>query len=200
MKSLKILALGTALAAPGLAFAGGPAQPITEPYVAPVAAVPVVYGPDWTGFYGGAAIGYGDVNASGAALDGDGAIGGVFAGYRRSFGNLVGGLELDYDASDIDLGAKVGKLDNVVRIKGQLGTTFNRAFLYGTVGAAYADASVGAVSLNDWGYAVGVGMDYALTDQWAVGAEALYHNFNDFDNSGVDLDVTTVKARVSYKF
>ncbi len=200
MKSLKILALGTALAAPGLAFAGGPTQPITEPYVAPVAAAPVAYAPDWTGFYGGAAIGYGDLNADGAALDGDGAIGGVFAGYRRSFGNLVGGVELDYDTSDITLGANAGKLDNVVRIKGQLGTTFNRAFVYGTVGAAYAEASVGAASLNDWGYAVGVGMDYALTDNWAVGAEALYHNFNDFDNSGVDLDVTTVKARVSYKF
>ena len=37
-------------------------------------------------------------------------------------------------------------------------------------------------------------------DSWTVGGELLGHRFSDFDGTPVDLDVTTVTARVSYKF
>jgi outer membrane immunogenic protein len=39
-----------------------------------------------------------------------------------------------------------------------------------------------------------------LSDRLSVGAEALAHQFDDFDGSGVDLDATTVKARINLRF
>jgi hypothetical protein len=39
-----------------------------------------------------------------------------------------------------------------------------------------------------------------LTDSLTLGGEVLQHQFNDFDGSGVDLDATTVTARVGFRF
>ncbi len=200
MKQLAVLAIGASMALPQFAQAGGMTPVDVEPAPMPVAVAVVPTTPDWTGFYGGAALGYGDINASGAALDGNGALGGILGGYRRDFGNWVAGVEMDYDFSNIDLGTRGDSLDSVARLKFQAGAKMNRALLYATAGAAYADASVGTASLNDIGYFGGVGVDYAISDKWVAGAEVLYHQFNDFDNSGVDLDATTVKARVAYRF
>jgi outer membrane immunogenic protein len=182
------------------AFAGGPGEPVVEPEImaAPVMAVPA--GMDWSGFYVGAALGYGDVDSNGGGLDGNGALGGVLAGYRFDLGNVVAGVEADYDMTNIDLGAGTGELDSVARLKLQAGTELGRALVYGTLGAAHAEATVGGVGLSDTGYFGGVGMDFAISDSMTVGGELLQHKFNDFDGSGVDLDATTVKARVTLQF
>ncbi len=39
-----------------------------------------------------------------------------------------------------------------------------------------------------------------MTDQWALGGEVLTHRFSDYDSTGIDLDATTVSARVSFQF
>lgn len=181
------------------AVAGGLAQPEPEPVIAapPPAASP---DGDWGGFYAGAQIGYADVDSNGAGLDGDGIIGGVHGGYRWDFGRTVLGGEIDIDAADVDLGGNVGKLDSVARLKLLLGADLGRTLLYATAGVAYAEASVGAADLSDNGYFGGIGLDYALGGNWTVGGEVLVHRFDDFDDSGVDLDATTVKAKVSYRF
>jgi outer membrane immunogenic protein len=199
MKKYLILTTAILLGAP--AFAGGLGDVAPEPaVVAYDAPVQANTGGEWGGGYVGAQIGYGDIKSGGAGLDGNGTIGGVFAGYRADFGKFVAGAELNYDVSNIDLGASVGTLDNVTRLKLIGGADLGSALLYGTVGAAYAEASVGAATLKDNGYFVGVGVDYMLNDNWSVGGEYLAHRFNDFDNSGVDLKVNTVEAKVSYKF
>lgn len=199
MKNYLILTTGILLGAP--AFAGGLGDVAPEPtVVAYDAPVQANTGGEWGGGYVGAQLGYGDINSGGAGLDGNGTIGGVFAGYRADFGQFVAGAELNYDVSNIDLGASAGTLDNVTRLKLIGGADLGRALVYGTVGAAYAEATVGTATLKDNGYFVGVGVDYLLTDNWSVGGEYLAHRFNDFDNSGVDLKVNTVEAKVSYKF
>ncbi|MBK6467108.1 MAG: porin family protein [Rhodobacter sp.] len=201
MKRFAPILAATALALPlGLpAFAGGPVTPAPEPVVTPAPA-PVYNSADWSGFYAGAQIGYADVGTNGAGLDGDGAIGGVHAGYRWDLGTTVLGVEADYDTASLDLGAGADTLDGVARLKLIGGADLGRSFLYATGGVAWADATVGGASLSDNGYFLGVGMDYAVSDKWTVGGEILGHKFDDFDASGVDIDATTVKAKVSYRF
>jgi outer membrane immunogenic protein len=125
----------------------------------------------------------------------------VHAGYRFDYGKFVAGVELDYDVANIDLGTPTaGELDSVARLKLMAGADLGRTLVYGTAGAAYAEATVGGVSLSDNGYFVGLGADYALSDQWSVGGEYLVHKFDDFDSTGIDLDAQTLKAKVSFSF
>lgn len=199
MKRIAALALGGLLAAP--AFAGGPVEVAPEPIVAAPAPVVVEQSADWGGFYAGAQLGYADIDSNDAGLDGDGAIGGLHAGYRYDFGRAVVGAELDYDFSNIDLGDNdEGSLDNVARVKLMAGADLGRSLLYVTAGKAYADASVGGTDLSSDGEFYGIGMDYAVTDRWTVGGELLRHSFDDFDDTGVDFDANTLKAKVSYNF
>jgi outer membrane immunogenic protein len=199
MKTIATLVAMAALAAP--AFAGGPTEVAPEPAVVPAAEPYVAPGIDWSGPYVGAQLGYGDIDSNGGGLDGDGALGGVHAGYRWDWGSFVAGAELDYDTAEIDLGSAGGDtLDDVARLKLMAGTELGRSLVYGTLGAAYASASVGGADLSDNGYFLGAGVDFAVSDRWTVGGELLQHKFDDFDGSGVDLDATTLKARVSLRF
>ncbi len=199
MRRISAFLLGSACLLPAGAFAGGLTTPAEEPeVVAVVTAIPTA---DWTGFYGGAALGFADIGSSGDVLNGDGFLGGVLAGYRLDWGQWVGGIEADYDWSGIDLGDNdLGSLDAVGRIKLQVGYDAGRTLIYGTGGWAYGDATVANAGRTDWGWLAGVGVDYAVTDQWLVGGEVLYHEFDDFDDSGIDIDATTIKARVAYRF
>jgi outer membrane immunogenic protein len=197
MKTIAALFATAALAAP--AFAGGPITAEPEPIIAE----PVPYvapGIDWSGPYAGVQLGYADVDSNGGGLDGDGFLGGVHAGYRWDMGSFVAGAELDYDSADIDLGAAGDTLDDVARLKLIAGTEFGRSLVYGTIGAAHASATVGGADLSDNGYFIGAGVDYAVTDSWTVGGELMQHKFDDFDGSGVDIDATTLKAKVSLRF
>jgi opacity protein-like surface antigen len=188
-----------ALAAP--AFAGGPTVVAEEPALAPVATPMAAPGLDWTGVYAGAQLGYGDVDSNGAGLDGNDWFGGIHAGYRWDLGNWVAGTELSYDATNIALGAVAGnELSDVMALKLQAGREIGNSLVYGTLGAARANASVGGVDLRDNGFVYGLGVDYAVSDRWTVGGEVTQHDFNDFDGTTVDFDATTVKAKVGLRF
>lgn len=197
MKSIGALLLTATLAGPALA--GGPTVVTTEPVIAEPAPV-IVTSPDWSGFYAGGQLGYGDVDSNGGGLDGNGFLGGIHAGYRWDFGQFIFGTELDYDTVDASLGRDVGSLDNVARLKLIGGADLGNSLIYATTGAAYADATVGRASLSDDGWFYGAGMTYAIGDQWTVGGELLQHNFDDFDGSGVDFDALTATARVGFRF
>ncbi len=199
MNKYTIATLTVLMGAP--AFAGGLGDVAPEPVLAPVEA-PIATRPDgdWAGGYVGAQLGFGDVDSNGGGLDGDGAIGGVHAGYRFDYGQFVAGAELDYDIANIDIGAADDTLDSVARLKLIAGADLGRTLIYGTAGAAYAEATVGGATRSDNGVFAGLGADYALSDQWSVGGEYLMHKFDDFDGSGVDLDVQTLKAKVSFQF
>ena len=80
MKKLAIILTASALSAP--AFAGGLSSPVVEPIVTPAPAPVYMPSTDWSGFYAGGQVGYGDIDSNGAGLDGHGWGGGVHAGYR----------------------------------------------------------------------------------------------------------------------
>ena len=200
---IRTTAIATSLAAMLVApaFAGGPTTTTPEPMIIPAAEPYVAPGVDWSGAYAGAQIGYADTDTTGGALDGYGMLGGVHAGYRWDMGSLVAGVELDHDTANVDLGAAPGDtLDDITRLKLTAGTEMGNALLYGALGGAHARATVGGADLADNGFFLGAGVTYAITESWTVGGELLQHKFNDFDGSGVDLDATTVTARVGFRF
>ncbi len=199
MKRAVIFLTATALAAP--AFAGGPVEIAPEPVVVAEPVAVVDYGNDWSGFYAGAQIGYGDLDSNGAGIDGNGGYGGVHAGYRWDLGRTVLGVEADWDKTDLDLGpAGADTLDSIARLKLQAGYDVGPALIYATAGAARAKATIGGTGLSDNGWVLGAGATYAINDQWTLGGEVMTNRFDDFDGSGVDLDATTATLRLGFQF
>lgn len=198
MKAIAALLATAALAAP--AFAGGPTTPIAEPEIAPAPEPYVAPGMDWTGAYVGGQLGYGDVDGTDPDVNGSGWLGGVHAGYRWDMGNFVAGAELSYDKTSIDLVTAGDELDDVAALKLTAGREVGNSLIYGTVGAAHATAVVGGTELSDNGLVYGLGFDRPLGGNWTVGGELLQHEFDNFDASGIDVDATTVKAKVGLRF
>lgn len=195
------------LLTPMAAFAGGYVAP-ADPAPAPIVAAPAPVGYDWSGFYGGVQLEYGDVSADTlagvAAASGDGVLYGLFGGYRYDLGNVVVGAELDLNLADIDLldpaGVNIGSLDSVHRLGAEVGYDAGPALVYGTAGITQASATVGGADLQDNGYFFGAGVDYLLTDQIVLGAEVLQHEFEDFDSSGLDISATTFGISAAFRF
>jgi len=180
------------MAAPALA--GNVTEPAPEPVVA---APPAPVTPDWTGFYGGGQLGWAWVDTNVGGVDGDDIIGGIVAGYDYDFGNWVVGGGLDYDFADVDLSGTNVALENVFRAKLRGGYKIGRGLAYGTGGYAYADTNnLG----SDDGWFIGGGYEHLVTDNISVGGEVLYHEFDNFDGSGIDVDATTLQARATYRF
>lgn len=201
----RILTTVAASCIAGSAFAGAyepaPADTVVvAPAPAPVARVT----PDWTGFYLGAQAGYGfgDAEAGGVEEDFDGFLGGVHAGYNHDFGQFVLGGEIDYNFAELEFDdAPDVKIDQVARIKLKAGYDTGRALVYGAAGAAYANLDNGlGDDFNDWGWAVGAGVDVMVRRNISAGIEYMYHQFDDFDDQGVDVNANTLTARVSYHF
>lgn len=180
-----------AVAAP--AFAGGLAPSAPEAVVtAPVeVAAPVVVaaGADWTGFYLGGQVA--------TSIDEDTAEGetyGLFAGYNKDFGSIVAGAELGYaDASDLTVAGEAA--DEIVTAKAKVGYDLGSFLPYATVGAAQLKTAAG----DDTGYTYGVGVDYALTNAWTIGAEIAQYEFEEF-NGGADVSATTAGLRAAFNF
>ena len=199
-KYLGSAAISALLAAP--AFAGNLQEPVVEPIIAaPVQVQPIS---DWTGFYVGGQLGYGE--ASGADEDVSGGLGGLHAGYLYDLGQWVIGGELDYDWADMSdtFGGVEVKVDEIARLKLIGGYDLGNGLLYATAGAfnANLNASGGSLETNvdDNGWLAGIGYKHKFTENWVGGVEALYHKASDFDDSGEDLKIKTLTARISYKF
>lgn len=200
MKNTFLAAIGATMLAPLPALAGGMASPVTEPAIVAPPVVAIEVTPDWTGFYAGGALGYGNISSTDGIADGSGPLGGLLAGYRWDFGTFVAGVEADYDWASIDLGKGAGTLDDIYRVKLQAGADMGSTLVYGTAGLAWASGEFGGKSGNADGWVAGIGADHDLGNNWTLGGEVLWHSFDDAAGSGVDVDATTAKVRVAYRF
>lgn len=202
-----ILSAATALvvtaAVTGPALAGALDEPAIAPAPAAPPPAPVYSGGNWTGFYAGAQIGNLDADGESglAGVGGDDTTFGLHAGYNYDFGSWVVGGEVDYDDASVDLetaGLPNGQsIDSVWRAKLRGGYDFGRTLLYGTVGLADIDTTVG----GDTGDFYGVGVSYKATEQVIISGEYLKHSFSDLGGtSGLDADADTFTIRASWQF
>jgi outer membrane immunogenic protein len=208
--------------------------------VAPVAYVPAF---SWTGFYLGGALGWIETKpeyTTGAVVLGapfvvssasskNGLSYGLLSGYNYQMGQLVLGVEGDFT------GWTVGKMRYTAitgdfltahskwggSIRGRLGYAADRALLYVTGGAAFVSNETSipftGISIGDdgtrWGWTVGGGVDYAITNNWFTGIEYRYSQYETKTfvypipilNLGLigfkqELSSNQVTARIGYKF
>jgi outer membrane immunogenic protein len=162
---------------------------------------------DWSGFYVGAQIGYGEASMSGCIecaetasfaddLDLNGVVGGLHAGYNWQSDAIVFGIEGDVnfadwkdhvispDDSDDQQKASV---DTLGSIRGRLGIAVGDALFYGTAGVALSDAEWTAIEdtehdtahFNDIGGVVGGGVELMVFSNTSIRAQGLYYFFDD---------------------
>ena len=200
---MKIALIATAAAlVASAATAGGIAEPVMSAPVAapaPVVAAPVVLTNDWSGFYIGGQYGGGTVELDNgtATTDLDMTNYGVQAGYLYDLGSFVVGGEASYNVLDIDT---LGDDNSVTRVGVIAGYDAGRFMPYLAGGYASLDVDSTALTAQDNGYYYGVGATYAVTDSINVGVEYLDHQFDDFDDSGIDINARTTSLKVNYKF
>lgn len=169
----------------------------------------------WTGFYVGANVGYGwgkfdgtssitgnafvpNTSASGS-VSLNGVIGGGQVGYNWQTGQLVLGVEADFQGANErktdSIGCGVGcvvssdaRLNSFATVRGRVGwTPWNEGLLYFTGGWAWMNAkqtvSVTAggatatlidLSANQSGYVLGAGYEHMLWSRWSAKLEYLY--------------------------
>ncbi|WP_292287995.1 outer membrane beta-barrel protein [Marivita sp.] len=188
------LSSALAMTAATASYAGGSDPAPVEPVVIePEAATSGPMGGDWTGGYGG--LSFGNLSVDADDLEDSEGVYGLYGGYDYDFGQFVVGGELDYQTGeDIELGSV--EVDNILRAKVRGGYDLGRTLIYGTVGAAQLNADGG----DDTGIVGGLGVEYKVTEQFSVGGEYLAHRFDDFDDTGVDIDADTVSLRGSFRF
>ncbi len=186
----------------------------------------------WTGGYIGLQAGYawgnGNVDQIGGPgfidTDPDGFLGGVYGGYNYQMSNnIVIGAELDFVYANVDGSGQVFLAPGVpsgvtateelnwsgaARLR--LGYAVDRFLPYIAGGVAFGDVDIssngGGPSFGDTftGWTIGVGLDYAMTDNLLLRAEYRYtdfgsESFEDFA-SDVDLKTNEVRLGIAYKF
>ncbi|MEM9350261.1 MAG: porin family protein [Pseudomonadota bacterium] len=147
----------------------------------------------------GLQLSYGDVETSGPSLDGEDTLIGIRAYYDVDFGNFIAGGGFQYDSTEIDLDG-AADIDDVFRLAGRVGVSSGPAYYYGTAGFVQASTSGPADAGDSDGYFVGAGVEAFVADNITVGGEVLYHEFDDFDISSLDAEVTTLGVNVNYRF
>lgn len=190
---------------------------VTDMGVAPVVVTTASGGmaaDDWTGAYGGLSFGGSDITATvkpagDLELPGDGESVGFFAGYNHQVGNVVLGAEFDFDSTDYVVGRDIlGSADAVrvnatARLKGRIGTPIGNGLVYGVAGVVGASTNSVVGALDNFavkdgvGYLVGAGYDHRVSTNLLVGGEVLYH---EFDDDVLNVEVTTFRLRVGYRF
>ena len=140
--------------------------------------------------------------------------GGGEVGYNYQWGQFVVGAEADvgyfnhhgsalYDNtpghSDTSIIAS-GDMNSTLR--GRLGFAVDRALVFATGGVAATNATARVVSFSSfispnadlqWGWTIGGGLEYAVTNNWSIKGEYLH---DDFGQSDVTLANTTSRFRI----
>lgn len=166
-------------------------------------------GDRWTGFYAGLSGAYAliwdsqDAEANGMDFGG-------FAGYNVELrGPIVGGLEAEYMRIGREFDDFIGVIaSETFTAKMRVGYAHDRFFGYAMAGAQHAVvkvpfAHVPGLRSADTTYVLGLGVDVAVTNRIALGAEYSRAYYTDFDRDRLlfplDARVQRFNARLSYK-
>ncbi len=233
---MRISALGLLAGTAALALAVSSAQAADLPSrYSPAPAYNALPVFTWSGFYAGLNAGFGWSTGTSRNYDPafgrvngskSGFVGGAQAGYNYQFGMFVVGAETDLQYAAVgNKGSSYGSTYYAGNsdgyfgtIRGRLGVAFDRALIFGTGGFAYGnvggnravDTELGRHRDNstNWGWTLGAGAEYAITNNFTAKVEGLYVNLDTSDNYALsdqvslrrDTEFGVIRAGVNYKF
>jgi outer membrane immunogenic protein len=189
----------------------------------------------WTGAYIGGQAGYlwgeGDFiseDGTTAEPEPDGWLGGIYVGYNYQLdNNVVIGADADFAwtgaddsaAAFDDAGDLIGSFDTELEwegaVRARLGYAVDRFLPYVAGGVAFGQlsgepvgggGSLGSDEDTGVGWTLGVGLEYAFTDNIVGRTEYRYTDFGDFDftfpgfTATSDLTTNDVRLGIAYKF
>ncbi|KQT88582.1 outer membrane protein [Aurantimonas sp. Leaf443] len=175
----------------------------------------------WSGPYAGAFVGYNATEfdrAGGASFDGNGFVGGVYAGYNLQTDALVYGIEGDIGGGDFDArgvdgrnGSSIDGQSNVFgSLRGRVGVAVDPFLVFATGGVAAAQSELSLDGASDTktsvGYTLGAGVETRITDSVTSRLEYRYSDFGketyDLGNTSVSsgFDEHSIRAGVALKF
>lgn len=183
-------ALALLVASPALA--GNPAPIAPDPIF--VAAAPAG---DWSGFYGGVRLAWGQLNSP--SDEDDNGNFGLTLGYDVDMGNWVFGTlthfeDTNFSVSDTTLSAVPISADGIVRVGARVGYDGGDALYYGMGG--YTNLDVAGFGSND-GYFVGVGYERMVTGNTSITTEYIFH---EFDLGATDWQAESLSFGVNFRF
>jgi outer membrane immunogenic protein len=199
---MKRIFIAGALLLAAAAQASAADMPMPGPPVPPPAYIPVVPYYNWTGFYlginGGGAFGNSNwsdpIDGATGNFTVSGFLIGGTVGFNYQIGSWVLGVEGDGDWANLTgttFNASCGGVGCTTQsnwlatVRGRAGYAWDRVFLYGTGGAAFANvqAAAGALPFSNTtqaGWTAGVGVEYAI---WPNLTAKLEYLFVDLANS-----------------
>ncbi len=166
-------------------------------------------------------------------IDADGFVGGGQVGYNHQIDNIVLGVEADISFTDfagdtVDDQSDIveAKLDYLASLRARAGFALDNLLIFATGGVALAkgqfkvtddagdpdDEERFSEKINEWGYVVGGGVEWAATEMVSLRVEGLYYGFDHKINLNEDLpdvdeddtlefnDVYVVRAGVNLRF
>jgi opacity protein-like surface antigen len=177
---------------------------------------------DWAGFYIGINGGGGWAKNSfefGAAqnVTASGGLVGGHAGYNWQYGNVVAGVEVDFDGADLtktDVFGVKQKTDELASARARLGyVVVPNLLAYGTAGAGWGHTEINDTffgttdGINQFGWVAGAGLEYKLWGPLIARAEYLHYDFGKTSlpnllggGDNLKQSIDTVRGGLSYKF
>lgn len=180
---------------------------------------------DWSGAYGGGAIGgtwtsfstvYGPVSPNRFDSDTGGFSLGVLGGVMAQFQNLVFGIEGDVsfasrdDTRIIQGNPITAEADWSASLRGRAGYAVDDVLLYGTGGLAWSRIGLSvpgaSARTTELGWTLGAGLELALTDNFTARAEYLYSDFGATSGTlggspfSTEFDSHAIRAGIIYRF
>ncbi len=141
---------------------------------------------------------------------------GILAGYNVQNGNMIYGAELRYtnliDVSERGASdAEIREVLDVADIRGRVGYARGDVLFYGALGWSWSRFRVHPSRLFEGrdsqitmdGFNVGLGVEYNFSDNWVVGGDFTYRDVSgrfDEASSDTDIDISTISARLAYRF
>lgn len=181
------------------------AQPYAQPYT-----VTQPLANSWMGPYIGGNLGYGWGTVTNSGTNPSGVLGGVQAGYNYQSGQLVVGIEGDLQLNSSDDTFANYKFSNpwFGTVRGRLGYAFNNILLYGTGGLAFGSTKFSSNGFSETqtsaGWTLGVGAEFALTQNWSAKVEYLYVDLGEKNFMMTafphDYQFSTIRVGVNYRF
>jgi opacity protein-like surface antigen len=205
-----------------IAAGAGVADAADLPVKAPVYnAPPPVILSDWAGFYiginggGGWANNKFDLNNELNGTASGGLVGG-HAGYNWQYGNVVAGIEVDFDGADLKktvtgVGfSQTQKTDELSTARARLGyIVLPNLLAYGTAGAGFGHLEVNDTlgdndAVNTFGWVAGAGLEYKVFGPLIGRVEYLHYDFGKTSlpqlGDNIKESVDAVRGGLSYKF